>query len=308
VPREKAGAEKEKRNMTEEIKAGQTNQEQSKKVISGSGQDGAGVALRDAVSELLGSKKIPPLDAVQMSALLHYVFNAADAPLRFQIAEVVYRYEHEHPNAQDLFLACTLPSAEKAARRKAEKLFVHPSDWQVELMYDGAVAAAIEMFQLNPTLSFIPDAFRRYVVRGLSRGMLRSYFMRDENNGIRPVGDVRAVRTRKTVARNTVEREIIVRELLDQVTNHPDLRPPVRATLQCIAALGPDYALKEHAYTASGDPDKWKRERDRRPILDPDAIAEAMGIQKRDVHRYLREARVILRQAFNPDGRLFQIH
>jgi hypothetical protein len=108
--------------------------------------------------------------------------------------------------------------------------------------------------------------------------MLRSYFMREENSGIRPLGDVRAVGTRKTVVRNTVGREIIVRELLDLVTNYADLRPPVRATLQCIAALGPDFALKEHAYTASGDPDKWKRDRDRRPILDPDAIAEAMGI------------------------------
>ena len=46
VPREKTGAEKEKKYMIEEIKAGQTNQEQSKKV--GLGQDGAGVALRDA--------------------------------------------------------------------------------------------------------------------------------------------------------------------------------------------------------------------------------------------------------------------
>ena len=53
-------------------------------------------------------------------------------------------------------------------RRKAEKLFVHPSDWQVELMYDGAVAAAIEMFQLNRPVSSIPNAFPRYVVRALS--------------------------------------------------------------------------------------------------------------------------------------------
>ena len=132
--------------------------------------------------------------------------------------------------------------------------------------------------------------------------------MRDENSRNRPYGDVKAGHARKNVIPNTVEREIIMRELLEQVTKYPNLRPPVRATLRCIAALGPDFALKEHAYTASGDPDKWKRERGRRPILDPDAIAEAMGIQKRDVHRYLREARVILRQAFNPDGRLFQIH
>lgn len=294
--------------MIEEIKAGQTNQEPAKKVSSGLAQDGTGVALRDAVSELLGGKKIPSLGAVQMPGLLHYLFNAADFPLRFQIAEVVYRNDHHHPNAQDLFLACTLPTAEKAARRKAEKLFVQPSDWQVELMYDGAVSAAIEMFQLNLPVSSIPNAFRRYLLRTLSRGMLRNYFMREENSRIRPVGDVRAVRTRKTGVPNTVEREIIARELLDVVTNYPNLRPPVRATLQCIAALGPDFALKEHAYTASGDPDKWKRDRDRRPILDPEAIAEARGISKRDVHRHLREARVILREAFNADGRLFQVH
>ena len=99
--------------MTEEIKAGQTNQEQSKKK-AGLTQDGAEVVLRETVRELLGSKKIPPLGAVQMSALLHYLFNAADPTLRLQIAEVVYRYDHNHLNAQDLFLACTLPSAEKA--------------------------------------------------------------------------------------------------------------------------------------------------------------------------------------------------
>ena len=306
--------------MTEEIKVQPTAGEQAVAVPS-IPQGHTGSALRGAerndrkptdawtaLVELLGSKQIPPLDGVQMLALLHYLYNEADRPLRFQIAEVVYRYDHDHPNAQDLFLACTLPSAVKAARRKAEKLFVHPSDWQVELMYDGAVVAAIEMFQLNRSLSSIPNAFRRYVVRGLSRGMLRSYFAREENSRIRPAGDVRAVRTCKTVLRNTIEREIIARELLDQVTNYANLRPPVRATLQCIAALGPDFALKEHAYTASGDPDKWKRDRDRRPILDADAIAEAMGIPKRDVHRYLCQARVILRQAFNADGRLFQIH
>jgi len=271
-------------------------------------QDGAGVTVLDTVSELVGRNKIPPIGDVQMLALLHHVYNAADPALRFQIAEVAYRYDHDHPNAQDLFLACAVPTAKKAARRKAERLFVQPSDWQVELMYDGAVAAAIEMFQVNLPLSSIPNAFRRYFLRTLSRGMLRSYFRREENCCIRAADDVRTVRTRKTVLPNMIEREVIARELLEHVTNYPHLRPPVLATLQCIAALGPDFALKEHAYTASGDPDKWKRDRDRRPILDPDAIAEAMGISKPDVHRYLREARVILRQAFNADGRLFRMH
>ena len=223
--------------MTEEIKVQPTAGEQAVAVPSiplghtGSARYGAERNDRiptdtwTALLELLASKKIPPLDEVQMLALLHDLYNAADRPLRFQVAEVVYRYDHDHPNAQDLFLACTLPSAVKAARRKAEKLFVHPSDWQVELMYDGAVAAAMEMFQLHPPLRSIPNAFRRYVLRGLSRGMLRSYFAREENCRIRAVGEVKAVRTRKRVIPNTVEREIIARELLDQVTNYANLRP-----------------------------------------------------------------------------------
>ena len=306
--------------MTEEIKIQPTAAEPGVPVSSipqgdtASARDGAERNDRKptdswaALLELVLSKKIPPLDTVQMLALLHYLFKSADRTLRFKVAEVVYRYDHGHPNAQDLFLACILPSAEKGARRKAEKLFVLPSDLQVELMYDGAVNAAIEMFQVNRPLRSIPDAFRRYVVRGLSRGMLRSYFMREENSRNRPYGDVTAGHARKKVIPNTVEREIIMRELLEQVTTYPNLRPQIQATLQCIAALGPDFALKEHAYTASGDPDKWKRDRNRRPILNPDAIAEAMGISRQDVHRYLCQARAILRQAFNADGRLFQIH
>lgn len=262
----------------------------------------------ETISELLNSKKIPPLDEVQMSGLLQHLFNTRKRPLRFQVAEVVFRYDHDHPNAQDLFLACTLPSAQIAAQRKAARLFVYPSDWQIEVFYDGAVEGAIGMFRANRPLTDVPNAFRRYLVRAMSHGMLRAYFKREENRGVRSVGDVSAIRTRKTVVPNTIEREVIAGELLEQVTNWPYLRPPLRAMLQCIAALGPDLALKEHAYTASGDPDKWKREWHRRPILDPDAIAEAMGIPKQDVHRYLCQARVILRQVFNPDGRLFLIH
>jgi hypothetical protein len=48
-----------------------------------------------------------------------------------------------------------------------------------------------------------------------------------------------------------------------------------------------------------------KRDRGRRPILDPDAIAEATGTSRGVVHRNLREARLILREVFNGAGRLF---
>jgi len=264
--------------------------------------------MLDTINDLLSRRKIPQLDEVQMSALLHHLFKIRTRALRFEVAEVVYRFDHDHPNAQDLFLACTLPSAQIAAQRKASKLFVYPSDWQIEVFYDGAVEAAIGMFRANRPLADVPNAFRRYLVRAMSSGMLRAYFRREENSGIRSVGDVSAIRSRETVVPNTIEREVIAGELLEQVTNWPYLRSPLLAMLQCIAALGPDLALKEHAYTASGDPDKWKREWHRRPILDADAIAEAMGIPKQDVHRYLCQARVILRHVFNPDGRLFLIH
>ena len=262
----------------------------------------------DAVTELLRSKKIPPLDAVQMSDLLHHLFVATDPHLRFDIAEVAYRYDRNHPNAFDLFLACTLPFAERAAHRKAQKLFFYPSDWQVELMYDGAVAAAIDVFQRNVTLSHTPNAFRRYLIRALYCGMLKGYFARQENSDIRAVGDVRAIRTQRRPFRNTVEEEMIATELLEQVTSFPHSYPPVRATLQCIAALGPDFALKEHPYRTAGDPDKWEGQRGMRPILNAEAIAEAMGLESRDVHRNLRQARIALRKVFNADGRLFLTH
>lgn len=264
--------------------------------------------MLDTITELLRSRKIPPLDEVQMSALLHHVFNATDRMLRIQIAEVVYRYDHDHPNALDLFLACTLPLAQKLAQRKARRLFLYPSDWQIELMYDGAVEAVINVFRREYPVSSTPDAFRRYFLRALGRNTTRRYFMRQENEKIRSVADVKSVRTPRKPFRNATEQDVITRELLEQVANWPYLRPPVRATLQCIAALGPDAALKEHAYTASGDPDKWERQRGGRPILDPEAIANAMGIPKQDVHRYLCQARVILRQVFNPDGKLFMTH
>lgn len=264
--------------------------------------------MLETISDLLSSKKIPPLDAVQMSTLLQQVFTVTDNQLRFEIAEVAYRYEHDHPNAFNLFLASTLPFAKKAADRKAQKLFIYPSDWQIELMYDGAVQAAIAMFQRNVSLNPTPDAFRHYLLRTLHCGMLRGYFGRQENRDVCAVGDVRRVRTRRRPFRNVVEEEIIARELLEQVINYANLSDVLRATLQCIAALGPDFALSERPYRAAGDPDKWARQRGRRPVLSAEAIAQAMGVETRDVHRNLRQARLALRKAFNPDGSLFLIH
>ncbi len=259
----------------------------------------------DIVTNLISERKIPALDELQMEVLLHHLFTTTPRDIRIQVAEVAYRYDHGHPRAMDVFLASALPLAERAARKRAARIFVHPSDLQIELMYGGAVEAVIAVFQSNCVLKPEDDAFRRYLLRAMVLGALRAYFRRGENDGIRAAADLAAFAVPKKPSRNEVEDEIITWELLDRATTFPQLRPPVRATLECIRSLGPDHALKQHAFTTSGDPDAWKRERGRRPILDPNVIAQSMGVSKAKVHQYLREARIILRQAFNQDGKLF---
>jgi hypothetical protein len=266
------------------------------------------MSFTDSVSELLAHNRIPSLDPGQMSDLLHGLFTVAEKVIRVQVAEIVYRYDRDNPQALDVFLACTVPLAERSARRRTLKFFVHPSDWQLESMYDGAVEAVIAIFQRKADLMPGTDSFRRYLYRAIALGTVRSYFRREENDGIRSVADLAAIPSRTLHVRNQVEQDVITCDLLNRVTSFPDLRPAVSAPLSCIAAIGPDEALKEHAYTASGDPDKWMRERGRRPILNPVAIADAMGTDSGTVHRNLREARIVLRSAFNSDGRLFLSH
>jgi hypothetical protein len=259
----------------------------------------------EMVTALISERKIPALDELQMDALLHHLFTTTPRAVCIQVAEIAYRYDSGHPRAMDVYLASALPLAERAARNRAGKIFVHPSDWQIELMYDGAVKAVIETFQSKCVLKPEDDAFRRYLLRAMARGAMRNYFRRGEIDGIRAAAGLAAFAVPRRASRNEVEEEIITWELLEQVMSLSQLRAPVRATLECIRSLGPDHALKEHAFTGSGDPDAWKRERGRRPILDPKAIARSMGVNKAKVHQYLREAWIILRQAFNQDGKLF---
>jgi len=261
--------------------------------------------MLDTVTNLISEKKIPALDELQMEALLHHLFTATPKDTRIQVAEVACRYDREHPRAMDVFLASTLPLAAQTARRRAARIFVHPSDLQIELMYGGTVEAVIAVFQSKCVLKPEEGAFRRYLLRAMVLGAVRAYFRREENHGIRTTADLTPLVVTRGLSRNDVEDEIIISELLDRTITFPQLRPPVRATLECILSLGADYALKQHAFTASGDPDAWKRERGRRPILDPAVIAQAMGVSKAKVHQYLREARIMLRQAFNQDGKLF---
>ena len=127
----------------------------------------------ETVIDLLAHNRIPTLDAGQMSDFSRYLFTTSNKKVRIQVAEAVYRHDHDHPSALDIFLACLLPLAEKSARRRAYKIFNCPSDWQLELMYDGAVGAVITIFQSNLTLMPGSEAFRRYIARALVRGALR---------------------------------------------------------------------------------------------------------------------------------------
>lgn len=262
--------------------------------------------MLDTVNDLLTHNKIPALDEIQMSGLLHYLFTTTEWRVRFGVAEVVHRYEHDHPQALDIFLACALPLAEKLARARAHKSLVCPSEWQIEVMYDGAVEAAIHFFQTNPAVRLADGNFRRFLIYALGQGGIRAYFSRRENGGIRGVADVTKVRTsKKRRRRNELEDAMVTRDLLDRVTNFPHLRPEASAILQCIGRLGPHAALKTFAVCQSGDSSKWKRAKNATPILDPLAIAEALGTDTYTVHHYLRQARLILRGAFNADGKLF---
>jgi hypothetical protein len=260
--------------------------------------------VTDVVNDLIANNTIPELDEAQMSALTHHLFTSAAKPLRITVAEIAY-HEYRHPSALGLFLACTLPLARRTSQRKAEKIFVYPSDWQLECMYDGAVSALLAMYQRHAALSSLTDAFRRYLYRTLSMGAIREYFKREENVHITTVEDLAKVSSPAKTVRNTVEQDIITRELLEQVTSYRDLPACVRETLQCIADLGPEATIKAHAFTASGDSGRWKRVRGQRPILDPKAIAKARGISRGCVHRHLWEGRAVLRDVFNADGRLF---
>jgi hypothetical protein len=92
----------------------------------------------ETVNEMLTSKTIPALDGDQMARLSEYLFNLTDRELRIQIAEIAY-LNADDPQALDVFLACTIPLAQKMSLRRAYRIYEHPSAWAVEMMYDGAV-------------------------------------------------------------------------------------------------------------------------------------------------------------------------
>src|ERR1700738_247701 len=93
----------------------------------------------ETVNEILTAKTIPVLSGDEMEVLCSHLYALRDRDQRIVIAEIAY-LNHDDPQGLNIFLACTLPMAQRMAKRKAERVFTHPTDWQLEAMYGGAVS------------------------------------------------------------------------------------------------------------------------------------------------------------------------
>ena len=260
----------------------------------------------ETIHEMLTIEKIPALSGEEMETLCSYLFALRDRDQRIAIAEIAYN-NHDDPQALNLFLACTLPMAQRMAERKAERVFTHPTDWQLEAMYDGAVSNLLNMFEVNrPIQPFVPNAFQRYLVMTIIHGAMTPFRFRQEYWNIEGVEDVTKFDRIRDRYRNPAERDVINRELLEQVTTFPHLMEEQARVLKTIAALGPEKALRDTNYFQNGASiAHHKHIRGRRSILDLTGIAKAMGVNKFKVKNLLKDTRRILRDSFNRDGCLF---
>jgi hypothetical protein len=208
----------------------------------------------------------------------------------------------------NIFLACTLPMAQRMAERKAGRVFMHPTAWQLEAMYDGVVTNLLQMFEARRPLSSVPHAFRRYLMRTIIFGTMYAFHLRQENWHIEGVEDIaRFCPNAKDRYRSPAERDVITRELLEQVTTFPHLREEHARMLKAIADLGPEKALRhENCYWKNGRHEPASKQvRRRRAMLDLPAVAEAMNVKYLKAQNLLKQTREILRDFFNRDGSLF---
>jgi hypothetical protein len=255
---------------------------------------------------MLTTKKIPALSGDEMETLCSHLYALRDRDQRIAIAEVAY-FNHDDPQALNIFLACTLPMAQRMAERKAERVFTHPTDWQLEAMYDGAVSNLINMFEVNrPLQPLVSNPFKRYLLITIVHGAMTAFRFRQEYWNIEGVEDLTKFQRIRSRYENPAERELITRDLLEQVTTFPHLMEEQARVLKTIAALGPEKALRHTDYYRCGyDVTRNKHIQRRRNILDLAGIANAMGVKKQKVKNLLKDTRRILRDMFNPDGRFF---
>jgi hypothetical protein len=263
--------------------------------------------LLAAIDEMLTTKTIPTLSGDEMEFLCSHLFRLRNRDLQIAIAEIAY-LNHDDPQALSIFLACTMPMAYRMAERRAGRVFVHPTAWQVEAMYDGVVTNLLEMFEAHRPPRSIPNAFRRYLMRTIIFGTMYAFHLRQENWHIEGVEDItKFFPSAKDRYRNPADRDMITRELLEQVTTFPHLREEHARMLKTIAALGPEKALRhDNCYWKNGRHEPASKQvRRRRAMLDLPAVAEAMGVKYLKAQHLLKQTREILRDFFNHDGSLF---
>lgn len=260
------------------------------------------------VDEMLSTKKIPALSGDEMETLCSHLFALRDRDQRIVIAEIAY-LNHDDPQALNVFLACTLPMAQQMTAHKAERVFTHPTDWQLEAMYDGAVSNLLKMFGVHrPLMPHVSNPFQRYLIMTILHGAMTPFRFRQEYWNIEGVEDVSKFERIPSRKLNPAERGMITRELLEQVTTFPHLREEQAQVLKTIATLGPEKALRQPDYYYEGKCRINSRNNPNpRVMLDVTSIAKAMGVNKIKVNNLLKRARPILREFFNHDGRLFAI-
>ena len=260
----------------------------------------------DTINQIITSKTIPELNKIERSDITYYLFKHANKQLRLAIAETAYR-NHKQPRALDLFLSCVMPLAERWAARKAQNMFIHPSDWQIECFYSGAVSAILKTFHNPFPLRDEPDAFRRFLPYRFACGAIEAYFTRHDNHRMTTVENLELV-TRPDLYANPIEQELITRDLLEKISEYPLLQRSLSKTLECIRELGPDVVLKERHWAEERNPERSKKGFAGRPMLNAETIAQARGVTTAFVHCQISTARRILQKAFNGDGRLFATH
>jgi len=263
-------------------------------------------SVLETINEMLTTKKIPALSGDEMEALSSHLYTLRDRDQRIAIAEIAY-LNHDDPQALNIFLACTLPMAQRMAERKAERVFTHPTDWQLEAMYGGAVSNLINMFEVHrPLQPFVSNPFQRYLMMTIIHGAMNPFRIRDEHWNIKSVEDVTKFDRIGARYRNPAERDVINRELLEQITTFPHLMEEQARMLKTIATLGPEKALRQTNYLHKGTCIAHRKHiQKRRSILDLAGIAHAMGVKKQKVKNLLKDTRQILRDVFNRDGKLF---
>lgn len=131
--------------------------------------------IPSAIHTLMATNTIPQLSNTDRLEVTEYLFKRASFSERIAVAEVAY-LNRKHPQARDLFLASTMPLANRRSAQIAYRLFVLPTQWQFECMYNGAFMALLRVFAHPRKLEASPDSFRRYLFNNLSWGAYQGYF------------------------------------------------------------------------------------------------------------------------------------